>query len=96
MGEFYGIENNNAKMEYKKDSDNVNNSKCVTIFCWIFSFNWTKGILEKRIEFGFTIFFILASIILISSSVTIFGLYIASRYKDNNLEESIRNLERLY
>lgn len=84
-------------MEYKKDSDNINNSNALQFFAGFFLLiGLGKGILEKRIEFDFTIFFILASIILISSSVTIFGLYIASRYKDNNLEESIRNLEHLY
>lgn len=34
-------------------------------------------------------------LMLLSSSITIFGLYFASRYKNESMEESIRNLEDL-
>lgn len=44
-------------MEYKKDSDNINNSNALQFFAGFFLLiGLGKSILEKRIEFDFTIF----------------------------------------
>jgi two-component system, LytTR family, sensor histidine kinase AgrC len=39
--------------------------------------------------------YLAVGLMLFSSSITILGLYFASRYKNDNLEESIKNLENL-